>query len=226
VKPLLKMKQVGCILGPAANYHLAYDLALTEMNKLKVEQQCCYGGAVCRVCAGTAQKCVTLPFLGRTCMVMLPDGLFSFQEGDPEVPLWARIVLLHYLTRASGTPREDVFITFRQIPGGDTYFNNFSKRSLQRLVRNFAGKADLLLSAAKMMGGTAVAYGDLAVQLPVLPRVPLTLILWEAVEGFPASVNILFDASVPQYLPTEDIVVLCQELTGMLINMSRGGAGS
>ena len=217
---------MGLLLTAAANLNQAYNVALTEMNKLEAGLRCGQSGAACRMVNGTAQKVITLPFLGRTCQLTLPDGVFEFWADDREVPLWVKIILLHYLSRATGAPLRGDLITFRQIPGGDTYFNNFCKRSVHRLVQFFAGKPDLLLAASKVVGGVRVAYGDLAVGIPVLPRVPLTLILWEAVEGFPASFNILFDASVPQYLSTEDIVVLCQELTSMLISTAKGSTCS
>jgi hypothetical protein len=51
----------------------------------------------------------------------------------------------------------------------------------------------------------------------VLPRVWLAVVLHLADEEFPASANVLFDASASHYLPTEDLAVLGGMLTGRLI---------
>ncbi|MEA3358683.1 MAG: DUF3786 domain-containing protein [Thermodesulfobacteriota bacterium] len=47
--------------------------------------------------------------------------------------------------------------------------------------------------------------GDAAICLPVFPRVPVILILWEKDDEFPAEVNVNFDATISKHLPLDCI---------------------
>jgi len=78
-----------------------------------------------------------------------------------------------------------------------------------------------LLDAGAKMGGEKVEYGDVAVNIRAFPFVKPTLIVWGGDEEFTPSANILFDASVTDYLTTEDIVVLCEIMAWKLVRYSR-----
>jgi len=54
--------------------------------------------------------------------------------------------------------------------------------------------------------------GDMGLKISVFPKVPLTLILWSGDEDFPPDLNILFDATIKEFLSTEDVAVLGQEV--------------
>lgn len=59
--------------------------------------------------------------------------------------------------------------------------------------------------------------GDASVLIWAFPRVPIGLVLWKGDEEFPPAGNILFDSSIPAYLPVEDIVVLTETVVWKLI---------
>jgi hypothetical protein len=101
-------------------------------------------------------------------------------------------------------------ISFKELPDGFIYNAPFSQRVIRPLVAAFGSEPQLLLQAGMGLGGTAVPFGDAAVEVPALPRVPLTFIIWGGDEEFPASGGVLFDATVSGYLSTEDCVVLAQ----------------
>jgi hypothetical protein len=56
------------------------------------------------------------------------------------------------------------------------------------------------------LDGEKEKYGSASVTIRVLPMVPVTFVLWEGDDELEASGNILFDASVENFLPAEDIV--------------------
>jgi Domain of unknown function (DUF3786) len=70
-----------------------------------------------------------------------------------------------------------------------------------------------------MFGGNNLAFGDASFEIPSLKGIPLTFILWRK-EEFPASTNILYDASANDYFPTEDLAVLGELSTLRLIKAS------
>jgi hypothetical protein len=47
--------------------------------------------------------------------------------------------------------------------------------------------------------------GDAAICLPVFARVPVTLILWEKDDEFPAEIKVNFDSTVSGHLPLDII---------------------
>lgn len=200
------------------NYRLAYRLACEELKKVDPPAQARRSGGEWEAQKGQ----VFLLFLGCKFTLDVASGEINYFKQEGEVPLWAKIILLHYFNTAKGTPLKEELITFRQLPGGNVYYPNFTKRVTGRLAREFGKNPAAFLAAGEKLGGEKAPYGDASFKLQALPYVPLVFVLWEEAEGFPAEGNVLFDASVGDYLSTEDAIVLCQEVTGMLVNLNQG----
>ncbi len=150
----------------------------------------------------------SVPFLGTTYKLTYPDG--ELAEGSPELDLGGRILILHYLAGATGLVPNGRLISFQELPGGMLYAGPFAGRAVGPLTRAFGDRPGDLPAAGAALGGRPVRLGDAAVELPVLPLVPLTMVIREGDEEFPAGGNILFDASTPVHLSTEDCVVLAE----------------
>jgi hypothetical protein len=67
-----------------------------------------------------------------------------------------------------------------------------------------------------MLGGP-LGMGDVGVKIQAFPFIPLALILWRGDAEFPAEGNLLFDDSIMEYLPVEDIVILAETVIWKLI---------
>lgn len=150
----------------------------------------------------------TVPFLGCQYLVRYPGGEVKKTGGDGELPKEVQIILLHYLTKASPARVEVRFISFRELPSGFIYTGPFTNRVVRPLVSIFGQKPELLVRAGEMLGGKRVRLGDAAVSVPVLPKIPITFVLWLGDEEFPPSGNVLFDAFAPYHLATEDYAFL------------------
>lgn len=185
-------------------WQAALALAVESLQRAEVRERCARSGGQW----DPAEGAVEIPFLNQLYRVRPPDFAVSLAAGGTAVPLTEKILILHYLQTASGAPLRGEWISFAQVPGGEHYLPNFRARSIDRLVRAFAGREEALLVAGQALGGSAAGLGDVSVKLAVLPRVPVALVLWRGDEEFPPSGNILFDATVAQYLPAEDMVVL------------------
>lgn len=159
----------------------------------------------------TAANSLELQFMGRSYNIT-PEGSVSFTDGEVEVPIAEKILILHYLVHASGVALANKPISFKELPGGAIYITPFTNRSIRPLVGAFGEDPLALLPIAEKLAGKRANHGDVSVIINVFPRIPVTLILWAGDDEFPASGNILFDASAPGYLPTEDYAVL----SGML----------
>jgi hypothetical protein len=136
--------------------------------------------------------------------------------GGAELGTSDTILVLHYLLQATGAPLRGDWIAFRQLPGGEVYLEPFRKRTVDLLVRCFGRDPQRLLTAARALGGEEL--GGYRVAVRPLPRVPLVLTLWPGDEEVPTGANVLYDASAPLYLPTEDLVVLA---TNTILELNR-----
>jgi hypothetical protein len=150
------------------------------------------------------QSALRLPFLGRVYVIAYPSFEFS-DAADPaaQVPLQEQVLILHYLQRCQ--PRlKGQWIAYREIPGAGFYFSAFVKRAVDPLKKAFGQNVAGLKKAAAKLGATPMDTGNAAYRLELLPYAPIQIVVWEGDDEFPAEANILFDASVGDYLPPED----------------------
>lgn len=149
-----------------------------------------------------------LTFLGQDYLVYFPSGEVEAVGNDAKIPQEVEILLLHYLSGASGMRLQNRLISFKELKGGINYIGPFTNRSIRPLIAAFGDRPERLVTAAEKIGGRRVNFGDVAVEVPAFPLIPVTCILWGGDDEFPASGNILFDASAGSHLATEDYAVL------------------
>ena len=204
-------------------YKLAYKLACEQLAKVDgIEQQCLKSGA--RYLEIDSQQVIIIEYLNQSYQITLPDIEISLMDSEEEVPIRDKILILHYLTSAKGTPTSNKSIAYKELPEGSNYFPTFYKRAIKPLIDHFGKQPHLLVDAAGKLGGYKVDYGDVAVTINAFSRVPITLVLWQGDEEFPPEGSILFDATVSDYISTEDINVLCEIIAWKLVKFLRGGS--
>ncbi len=193
-------------------YELAYRLACEQLAATDVKQQCLRSGARYQDANN-----VIVEFLNQLHLVSLPNVEISLLRSGEEVPLKNKIIILHYLTLSKGTPATGRFITFRELPGCDSYFPVFHQLALRPLLDRFGQEPDLMVDAATQLGGRRASHGHVSVTIEAFPRVPITTVLWKGDEEFPPSCSMMFDANISDYLPTEDIRDICATITRKLV---------
>ena len=222
------MKNSSLSLPRQKNYEHAYDLAYklaTEQlaGVSDLEQQCRRSGAEYKVI--DSRKVIIVEYLNQRYQVTFPDIDISLVDGEGEVPVKDKILILHYLTLARGVPLSHKLIAFQELPEGASYFPTFAKRSIEPLVKYFGSHPHRLIDAAKILGAREVDYGDVAVAIDGFKLVPVTIVLWRGDQEFPPRGNILFDDTISGYLSTYDITVLCENITWRLVRaLKEGGA--
>jgi len=204
-------------------YKLAYELAGEKLAKVDgIEQQCLKSGA--RYLEIDSQQLIIVEYLNQSYQITLPDVEISLMDSEEEVPIRDKILILHYLTQAKGSPLTNEVIAYKQLPGGSNYFSTFYKRAIKPLVDHFGDQPHRLMDAAKELGGYKADYGDTGVTINAFSQVPITLVLWWGDEEFPPEGNILFDATIADYLSTEDINVLCEIIAWKLVKYLKEGS--
>lgn len=183
-------------------YKQAYLDALEEFRKKDPVAMAELAGGRC-----VEGKVIEISYLGRPCRVSYPEGKIQV-SGWPELPHEEQILILQYLAWASGLPQRERWLSFLELPGGPHHFAPFQVEAIFPLAKAFGDKPDVFLAAAFSLGGMKAELGHAGVVLPVLPRLPLAFMIWTGDEEFPASANILFDASAETYLPTASLYML------------------
>ena len=204
-------------------YGLAYRLAREQLAATAdIAQQCLKSGAEYIESGRT----ISVEYLNQIYHVVLPDAEISVRDSQEAVPLRDKILILHYLTLAKGTPLTNKLIAYKELPGGATYSPTFSKRAIKPLVDYFGKEPHWLIDAAAKLGGHKVDYGDVAVTINAFSYVPITLVLWQGDEEFAPEGSIMFDSTISDYLTNDDIHTLCENIAWKLVRLLKTGGDS
>ncbi|MDD5591661.1 MAG: DUF3786 domain-containing protein [Dehalococcoidales bacterium] len=196
-------------------YGLAYRLAAEELNRRDIRKLCSLSGA--RYLEGDAGMAIALTYLNRSYRITLPDVAITPAGSREPLSIREKVLILHYLTLARGTPVTGRAITFKELPEGPVYFPTFAKRTVDPLLARFGKEPGRMLNAAGKLGGRRADYGDAAVAIQAFPLVAITPVLWRGDSEFAPSASIIFDAGITGYLSTEDVTVLCETVVWKLI---------
>ena len=199
-----------------AAYGLAYQLAVEKITGAQDIKELCRKSRSQFLEEGP-ERAIIINYLNRPYKISLPDVEITLVDGDDDIPIRDKLLILHYFVTAKGTPPENRPITFQEIPEGTIYSPTFAQRTINPLTRYFGEDPDKLLEVSRELGGEKTDFGDVAVKIPAFTSVPVTILFWKGDEELPPQGNILFDASITDYLPTEDITVLCEVITWRLI---------
>lgn len=200
------------------NYEIAYNKAaktLSELDAASVKEK-----SGCKVVELDAVKHFSLSFIDDVLLVAHPVISVRYRDKDGEVPLWLKILSLHYLIYAKGARPAQDQITFKQLEGGLGYYPAFQGRTIEPLIDVFGNDLERFMDIALDLGGKRDSFGDFAVTFAAFPNIEVTFILWKGDDEFPAEGNVVFDSSIASYLTTEDIAVLCNMIAVMIIKKS------
>lgn len=160
-------------------------------------------------------------FLDRSYHIHYPAFTFSDARDDAaQVPLQEQVLILHYLQRCRPL-LQGRWVAYREIPGAGFYFGAFVKRAVEPLKKVFGQNVAALALAVDKLNGRRLETASAAFRIAVLPYAPLQLIIHEGDEEFPAEANILFDASVGDYLSPEDAAWLASLTVYRLMGLAR-----
>lgn len=147
--------------------------------------------------------------------LVLPEERLVERLGSPSPDrpsFYTYFVAVHYLLNAQERPLAGNMVTPKELRDGELFFSGGSHTpNLTPLLERFDVQPVALWEAAKALGGRRADYGDAAVEVPALPRVSVTLILWFGDAEFPARASVLFDRSVTDHLPIEGLLPVISE---------------
>lgn len=166
-------------------------------------------------------KEIILPFFLKNVRVACPEGIVEYEDGEGTLSIQEQGLILHYLLTVSDKSLTGELITFREIPSGEFYYQPFLKRAQVPLVKAFGSDHELFRRSGEKLGGKGAKMGDVSLTFLPFPKVPVTLTLWKGDEEFSPEGTILFDSSIKNFLPGEDIAFLAGTVVYKLMALSR-----
>ncbi len=118
----------------------------------------------------------------------------------PEFGTDFRIMVLDYLVNSKEIPVTGRLVSGAQLKAGEFFFRGTHGLELDVLVKAFGNEPERFKEAGISLGGKVMGMGDVSIQLQVLPRVPITYVLWASDEEFPARMSVLFDSTADSHL--------------------------
>lgn len=137
------------------------------------------------------------------------EDMIDFLSGNDS----ARILVLRYLLFADPSGHDGSFVSFREMPGGDLYFQPFQGRCIFRLLGKYGKRIDVFRQVLEHMGAAKISYADACYDVELFPDLYVRFILWEGDEEFPASAQILFSSNIRTAFETYDLA----EIGGLCI---------
>jgi len=148
-----------------------------------------------------------LPFLNQTFQILpRTRSIVPLYSHAPKIKSFELdLIILTYLLRVQAMEMSEKMVNEKQIPGGEAFFRGPHSLNTRPIEEVFGEDREAFLSAGRSLNGKVRDLGDAAICLPVLPRIPVTLILWEKDDEFPAEVTVNFDSTISSHLPLDII---------------------
>jgi len=162
-----------------------------------------------RDCSNNPERYV-VTLLNTEYVVNLSDRqIFSVHPGSQPVPakFLVQLCILAYLISAQDLPLANKLVRAEALPSGQFYFRGLHSLPTEKLESAFGQCPERLYQIAEQFDAKRCEFGDTSVELYILPRLPLTIVIWRRSDEFPARASILFDQTASAQLPLDALSV-------------------
>jgi hypothetical protein len=142
------------------------------------------------------------------------EGNFS---SEIHLHQWIMGPILNYILHGAGRTPSGEWISFRELKNGNTWYNFFVQRCEKPLKKVADSYPDLFNDMLHIFNGKQVEnhyQSDISLVLHPLPKLPVLICYWRPEDGLESSLNLFFDSTASDNLPTELIYALS---TGLVI---------
>lgn len=163
--------------------------------------------AKCQYLSNPERYIVTL--LNAEYVVNLSDrSIVSTRSDSPEGPaeFLEQLCILAYLINAQDIPLADKLAGPETLQSGQFFFRGLHSLPTKKLEQAFGRRPEVLHHISAQFDAKRYEFGDASIRLYVLPRVPLTIVIWRQCEEFDARASILFDQTAASQLPLDALL--------------------
>ncbi len=142
-------------------------------------------------------------------------SIFSAQSGSPQSPghltvepaeFLEQLCILAYLINAQDLPLADKLVGPETLQSGQFFFRGLHRLPTKKLEQTFGNRPEFLHDISAQFDAERCEFGDASIRLYILPRVPLTIVIWRRCEEFDARASILFDQTATSQLPLDALL--------------------
>jgi hypothetical protein len=165
------------------------------------------------------KQVLELPYFLDT--VFISGDRITRQNGS-ELSRLEQVFIYNHMAQGGTSHPAGKWISLQDIPNSTPKIHSIITYVENPLIKKFSGKKDALLAASRRIGGTKMddpnITADLSILFRPLPRIPLLLLFWDAVEeeDFEAQIKLLYDETIKEHLDIESIVFLSESLKDFL----------
>ncbi len=157
-------------------------------------------------------KRFSINVMNRPVVISWPEMQVSYTDDESNAPDNLKILLGRLLLEGKLIPSTGKFVSYAEIPWGDTYYKPFEGRCLKRLAYMFKD-AQSFSKACESIGATKSAItgraaGDASYDLEFVDGVIVRLTIWEADEDFAPNASISFSDNIQMAFTAEDIAYM------------------
>ncbi|MFQ6035291.1 MAG: DUF3786 domain-containing protein [Sedimentisphaerales bacterium] len=148
--------------------------------------------------------------------------IFSVQPDSlpAEAGFLQQLCLLAYLINAQDLPLANKLVRAEALPGGQFFFRGIHNLPTEKLEKAFGEHPEALYQIAEQFDAKRCEFGDASIELFVLPRIPLTIVVWRSDEQFAARASILFDQTAAAHLPLDALLAAVNLTVEALVQAS------
>jgi len=128
-----------------------------------------------------------------------------------------QLCILAYLINSRQLPLTNRLVKAESLPGGEFFFRGPHILPTKKLAEVFGADPNLLYHAGMQLGAKKCNFGDASIELLVLPRIPLTFVVWAGDDEFGARASVLFDQTASEQLPLDGLLAAVNLAVGAII---------
>ena len=170
---------------------------------IELDRQTTAKRAKCQYTDSSASFLVTL--LNKKYTVDLSNSQICDSASQPAGFL-QQLCILAYLINAQDLPLTGKLVKPENLPTGPFFFRGIHSLPLEKLKEAFETSPEKLYRPAEIFDAKRCEYGDSSIELNILPRIPVTIVIWAGDNEFDSRVSILFDRTAGDQMPLDALL--------------------
>lgn len=131
----------------------------------------------------------------------------SLHDSNKSTGFLEQLVILSYLIFTRDIPLRHKWVKPEQLATGEFFFRGPHVLQTDKLEQAFGTSPQGLIEVGSRLGAEVCDFGDASIQVRLLPRVPVSIIVWAGDDEFPARASILVDETAARQLPLDALGV-------------------
>ena len=138
-------------------------------------------------------------------------------QDKASIPPEFELLLLSYLIKSKDIPVKGEWISEKDIPGGSMFFRGPHALPTHELEEVYGEDPGGFESRGKALDGKPGSFGDISMEFQVLPRIPVTIVLWIGDDEFPPRCHFLFDSTIRHHFPLDVVLALTNTMVSRFL---------